>query len=831
MQYSYRFLNIFLDRKELLAQAESSINPFLLENNSSQVEKLYEFYSSNKNLLYVNGFLGTGKVEVVNCSTAFLSSETILLKYNCFNSTILDDILLSFFTDLKKLIAQNIISEPKIKTESFTQKINSYFSQIERPFVIVIDSFEAVLEENRQEILDFIFHLKSIPKIKIIIIGRTFESKYFKDIEIERLSTFALEKPIFEKYLKSEKIKFSSSILDEFYKHTRGYYFFTALAIELIKQGNLSLADFLTNAADSFLPFSTFLGKQALTLVPATDRNLFWFLSIIRHPISIKLLKKLNFYDEEKINFLVENRIVIEDQNQVYVQDYIKEQADESISQHIAQRVRQYIVDLYLTQLPLKPLDRDICVSRQTMRKEIEYHKIFLPKRPKNIDNVPMDINYLSYAKTFDFVEKGKIWDENAGGKNQKTDSKGSESQIDLTQRKNISINLENLPFQSKEAPQIVRTNSGEVGDESSKADGREDLFSLRDVLERAKQAENRYNYSKAIDFYLKALLLKDEREYPSLLPSIYTKLAHAYQKIANYENALRYYELAQNNYENLQNIEKVNYIKFNIAKIFYETYKIEKAKELFLSTAQSNQSSTLLVVKSYLQLANIEEGLSNQEKAFEYYDSAVRLSDGSIDKETLSEVYFKYALAVDDQNDVKKAIDFYTRCIELGGDSRTNKFISPAYSNIATLYLEKNDIENAVKNYVKAYELDKSSSNLEGMYYSSSKVASILQRREPDLALEYFQAALDAAKLTKDIFYIVSASLAIGDYFYDKKQNEFALKNYLFALELASQSFSKDNINKINIRINDIKFRLGPERYEQLAEQIERVIREQEHE
>ena len=824
----YKFLNIFLDPKKLLAQAEKPINRFLLENNSSQVEKIYEFYKGNVNLLYVNGFLGTGKVEIVDYSTAFLSSETIILKYNCFNSTILDDMLLSFFAEFKKLITQNVILEHKVKTENFTQKINSYFSQIEKPFVIIIDSFEAILEENRQEILDFIFHLNSIPKIKIIIIGRTFENKYFKDRTIERVSTFALEKQIFEKYVKSEKIKCSTAILAEFYKHTRGYYFFTALSIILMKNENLSLTDFLIKVKDSFLPFATFLGKQALTLVPATDRNLFWFLAIIRHPINIELLKQLNFYDEEKfeslsdspINFLIENRIIIQDRSQIYVQDYLKEQADESISPNIAQKVRQYIVDLYLTQLPLKPLERNICISRQTMRKEIEYHKLFLPKRPKNIENVTTDINYLSYAKVFDLENKSKIEEKKEDAQQQKS------PQIDLTQRKNISINLENLPFQNKGAAQKPKSSSNNLN-ENKEVELEEEILSLKEIMEQAKQAENRYNYAKTIDLYKRALFLKDEKNYQTFLPLIYTKLAYAYQKIANYENALKYYESAQNFYEKTQNLTKVNYIKFNIAKIFYETYKIEKAKEMFLAAANSKDSPVTLVVKSYMQLANIEEGLSNSQKAFEYYKFAIKLCDETINVETLSELYFKYALSVDDKNDIKTAIDFYEKCINLSSDFKINKFLSPSYSNIATLYLEKNDTENALKNYLKAYEIDEKSNNIEGMYYSSSKLASILQRKQPEVALKYFNTSLDCAKLTKDIFYIISAYLAIGDYLYDQKQNEIALKNYLYALELANNNFSQDNISKINIRINDIKFRLGVEKFEALVN----IIREQKHE
>lgn len=804
----YNFLNIFLDQKDLLTQTKSDINPFLLENNATQIEQIYSFYKSNVNLLYVNGFSGTGKAKIVDYSLSFLAAETIVLKYNCFNSTVLDDILLVFFNEFKNLSAQNIISEPKIKVENFAQLVNSYFSQTEHSFLIVLDSFESVLDENRQEIIDFITHLLSLSKIKIILISKTFESKYFKDIELERVTTYALEKSLFDKFLKSEKIKSTTGIIDEFYKHTRGYYFFTALSIKLMKNENLTLTEFLVNLKDSFATFNDFLGKKALTLVSATERNLFWFLSMVRHPISIDLLKKLNFYNEEKINFLIGHFIFCQDDSKLYVRDYLKDFAYDLIPPNIAQRVHEYIINLYSTQLPLKPLERDICISRQTMRKEIEYHKLFLPKRPKNIENPQIDINYLSYATVNDFSSKDKK--EEIKPKETKKEASSKTSQIDLTQRKNVSLNIENLPFQSKPA-ETSPTTLEEEGDN----------VSLKELMQLIIKNELEYKFSKVIDLSKKALLHKDDNDYKGFLPSIYIKIAFAYQKLANYDNSLNYYNLAQKTYMESGNISKANHIKFNIAKIYYDTYKFDKAKELLTEIIDLEKNSPSLKVKAYLQLANLEENLSNQDESFNYLKQAVAIADESMDIPVLSEVYFKYALALDDKNDTISAVEFYNKCISLSSDFKVNKFLSSAFSNIATLYAEKNNIENAIINYTKAYEIDKQNSNSEGMYYSSSKLATLLKKKNPEKSLEYFYTALDCAKLTKDVFYIVSAALALGDYNYDRKENEIALKNYLYALDLAQDNFSKDNINKINLRINDIKFRIGVEKFENLLDVI----------
>lgn len=835
----YKFLNIFLDKNEILSQENKSINSILLENNVEQVEKLYEFYSNDADLLCVNGFLGTGKATIVDYSTAFLSSETVVIRYNCFDSTILDDVLLTFFNEFKKLFLQNLISEPKIKTESFSQKINSYFAQIEKPFVVILDSFEAVLQENRKEILDFVFHLASFSKVKIILISRVFEKEYFEnsDLKIDKITTSALEKPLFEKLLKLEKIKFNPAQLDELYKHSRGYYFFTELAVKIINSRKLLPADFLKEFRASFLTFNEFLQKQAIAITPPTSRNLFWFLSIVRHSVSVDLLKALHFWDESKMEFLISNLIVAREGSSIYVQDYFKETVDLSLAPNIAQKIHQFAVDLYHTQLPLKPLERNILLSRQTMRKEIEYHNIFLPKKPKKMEAQNTDINYLAYLKANDFElgltkqEEGEI--EAVRGDERRVT--GNENMLLPLQPFNLSTIQPDgeLPFKlSKEEMGLLDKIEEQKSDERRETDNEilpEDtpiheittIKSFTEIMEMAKEAEGNYHYAKAVELYKKALSLEDEPDYSVQLPLLYTKIAYACQKIADYNNALKYYELAKSFYENNKEFIKANYIKLNIAKIFSDTYKLSQAKEILIDITKFSQNPPVLMTKTYIQLANLEDSLSNINGAIENYKCALEFSNDSMDIETLSELYFKYALILDDKNDVKNAIDFYEKCINLSDDFKINKFLSSAYSNIATLYLEKNDSTYAVKNYLKAYEIDKQNGNSDGMYYSASKLASILQRKHSDKALQYFKTALDCAKTLNDIFYIASASLSLGDFYYDKNQDEIALKHYLYALNLVKNDFSKDNLDKIQMRINDIKFRMGVEKFEHYSKSL----------
>ena len=108
----------------------------------------------------------------------------------------------------------------------------------------------------------------------------------------------------------------------------------------------------------------------------------------------------------------------------------------------------------------------------------------------------------------------------------------------------------------------------------------------------------------------------------------------------------------------------------------------------------------------------------------------------------------------------------------------------------------------------------------ISGFQVSASKLAQVMQRKLPDKALYYFKKAKECAENLNDIFYMASSLLAFGDFYYSQKKDELALNEYFTALDLVKNDFSKDNIGKIELRINDIKFRIGVEKFNLLEKE-----------
>src|SRR5574344_480735 len=807
----YNFLNMFLEENSLLKQKNSEINEFLVQNNELNIKNLYDFFKSDSRITCISGFLGTGKHEIANYALNFLSTDVITFQYTCFQSTMLDDILLDFFVKFKKLFSSKIVEEPKFKSESFAQKINTYFLKIERPFVIVLNYFGDIQKENLEEITDFLLHLTTFDKVKVIITSNRFPAIFDdKKAECESLKVLALEDKLFEKYLKSEKIKYNNNLLKEFYENTRGYYFYTTLAIKYMKFSNNTLESFFENLRRSFLSFDSFLERYSTEMVPPTSRNLYWLVAMLRHGISRDLLKKTDLYDEDVVNTLIDRQIFSEDGNIIYVREYFKENLDVSVAVNIAQKLHKYIINIYELQLPLKPLERDFTISRQTIRKEIDYHNLFLPKKPK-FENKNIGMEYEMYRKGIeDLQNMEKTKDEQEPPKLDKRfleikKKKDEENEIKLV--KNPSLNLSNIANDGVIYIDSIE-NSRNISFTDKTAHIQNTKMSAKELLIRAEIAEGQYDYATAIDFCKKAL--EENIQDKNMKADIYTKIAKCSQKLSNNEIALKNYYLAQDLYTETKNFVRANVIKLNISRLLYETYKFELAKEYALSILKEENNPNSLLIRTYLQLSYIEEGLSNQQEANNYIQKALKISNESTESEILCEIYFKYALSKDDEENFDQAIEYYKKCFETSSNPDTNRFLSSAFSNLAELYFEQGENEKSIQNYQKAYEIDKNRANYEGLYYSCSKLGALLHRKDKEKALSYYKSALEASKNLKDLFYEASATLALGDFYYNIRENELAIEQYLTAKKIAKTNFSTQNQEKIDMRLTDLKVKMG---------------------
>ena len=738
----YNFLDSGLNIKDITLNDSDKINHYLLKNHNVDVMKALDFFADNGKLLYIHGFLGTGKRQFINYVLDFLDKDIITLKYFCKQATVCDDILLSFIDTIEKNALSKAVSHTA-KITTLGVKFEQYLSSIKKPFLIILEAYDDVLEENKKLIEDFLITASKNENVKIILSTRAMIQDILGEVKVDKkIFLKALSKDLFKDYIRSFQINGTDNGFEDFYKYSRGYYYYTALAVKIMKAMELSLNDFLAKFTMSGMSFDSYLGVTYINLIPNAIRNFFWFLRTIRHGISLNALAVLELYDDTSIDYLKNNLMIYVEDEIVYVQDYFQQDIDISIPNKTDIKLRKYIINIYEKELKEPLQTRSILISRQALRTEIEYHK----KRISELES-----------------------------------SKSTADKSDINNHGNPN------EHNTKEEQPAEKTNINNK------------------ILEIKKLAEAK-NYTDAIEGYKK--IIDEFSPNSNTIAEIRIELARLYKLINDYPSAQHYYEIVEMYYKQNEEYINLNYLYYELTNLYFAMYKVERAIETIKKVIYSVDTPQSLMVDACVRLGNIYTDTTNLEEAYKYYIKALESVDENTPESEKSELYFKLALVCDERDDEAKAFEYYNKCIII---DEHNSYKPAAYSNLGSCYYEHENYSDALDCFTKAYKMEKENNNYEGIYYVSSYLAKIYtELQNKDKTLEFLLEARQCADFINEDFYILEATIALGDYYYDyKDKNSEALSEYCKARRIAQNYGSSIDINKIEERIKDMELRM----------------------
>lgn len=836
----------------------------ILGHDFETFSKMMSFLSGSFNTFILHGFMGSGKSAMINVLPKITDESVLIFRVNCFESTNLDDVLLSLHTAFVSYHNEHRIILPKIESMVFADRINAYIKSCVNPMLFVFDSIEAEKCPLHSDIINFIKHISQMEKVKVIVTSRNLTSN---DLPNDSSSSFAIIKLFGKdeliKLLNKHGIQAKDETYEEAFVATKGHYLYISLLMNVISLLNISLASVYNDYSKQNMIIFDFLISKVLTLIPERFLKTLWFLSLIRTGVSEKFLITQKLSTKDELEYLEERMLICREGINIYMKDYVKNTISATISAQTKKDIHNYLHELYESQLPKKPAERDLVISRSTMRRESAYHKetaentvIEKPSVPTNKKNI--DYNYLSYAKgnqnDWNFAESS------IAPKQQrfvKPAPRGMETRIrnnmrakkfDLTNEEISLLNKLNLKVPNaeliradREVPsqnqkkdfqpymqaalsdvQNNRANSSRNEIEQNKNQPQEQRETLSDVMNAASIAEQNFEYENALLIYNKAYNMTDSAGYAETKPIIMMQTAYCHKKMQNTDEALRCFEIAYRLYAD-SNLQKANLALFNMAEIYMKNYNYEQAKSMYEKILLTKQNSEAVFnIRVLLNLSEIENNNSNIEKAFAYYNEALQLAEEIGDKKLICECCFKFGLACDDAGSIDQAFKFYVKCIQTSTDYEVNSYISSAYSNIAGIYEEQNLKDKAAKYYEEAIKIDEAHENWDGLYFAYSKLAAIYQTKSLTIAIDFSFKALNAARNLKDNVYIASSYIQIGDYYYQSNSNEDALKSYLLAKAILIKQPNPENVRKIDVRINDMKARLGTSRFNELAAEFQ---------
>ena len=753
----YDFLNKDIDIDNIKLPASEKINPYLLKNSYAELIKAVDFLSKDEKLLYIHGFLGTGKRQFINYLMDFVNNDVIKLEYYCKESTVCDDILLNFINIIESNSMSKIVNF-NTKVTTLNVKMSQYISSINQSFIIILHSFDDILEENKKLVSSYFGELlNQNNNLKLLFSTRAMLQSPFSAKDVDRkIFLKGFSKDIFKEFIEANGIKCTDTTLNDFYKYTRGYYYYTALACKIVQAMKISLNEFLEKYTKSGISWDAYLGKTYVNLIPTTIRNFFWFLCLIRHGISYNALAVFELYDDFSIEYLKTNLMIFVVNEVIYVQDYFLQNIDISMPAKIEIKLHKYIISIYEKQLKEPIQSREILISRQALRAEIEFHN----------------------ARIYEL-------------ENKKVESVVEEEKKEEVSLKNSSEKIHN------------------TGDDNN------NLISL---LEKAKKLQEDKKYTESIEEYLKILDI-DGIDLRTVV-EVRLDLARLYKEIEEYSKAQYYYELVEVYYKQNNEVINLNYLYYELTSLYFLMYKFERAVDTIKKVIYSVDTPQSLMVQACTLLGNIYSAKKMPDEAYSYYEKALASLDDNTQEDTLAELYFKYALANDDKGDYVKALEYYVKCISINlnnsykalaySNMGSYYFDNENYTDAWDCFLKAYEIEKNNNNYDGIY------------YTSSYLAKIAIEKKDKNALNYLIEAQQCAEFINEDFYLVESSLALGDYYYDNVSMNKKALKEYLKARKYAVNLGNTIDINKIEQRIKDMKLRMNSSDFEEVEKKYE---------
>ena len=270
---------------------------------------------SSDNIFILNGFMGSGKTYVADCFLDFISDDVLVFRNSYQEAINLDDVLLSIFRDFSIYHNEKKVILPKVESNIFSEKINTFVKNCNVPMLFIFDSFEINMrsKDTQKDILDFINYLSHYEKVKVVISSRTFRQTDLLSPDSCQTNTLTpLSTEEMQQYLMENAITGNQYEYDELFKATRGHFLLLELSVLIMHTLKLSLTVFTSEYKNSAKNFLDYLISKILSVSTERFSKLLTLLTALRHGVTGGFLVNQYFANEADIGYLLQKHIISE---------------------------------------------------------------------------------------------------------------------------------------------------------------------------------------------------------------------------------------------------------------------------------------------------------------------------------------------------------------------------------------------------------------------------------------------------------------------------------------------------------------------------------------
>jgi tetratricopeptide (TPR) repeat protein len=215
-------------------------------------------------------------------------------------------------------------------------------------------------------------------------------------------------------------------------------------------------------------------------------------------------------------------------------------------------------------------------------------------------------------------------------------------------------------------------------------------------------------NYSKALDYYSRALSLNEEINDKIILSANLVNIGLVYNAQGDYSKALDYYLRASKLHEelNLKSNEAMNLM--NIGNVYYAQGDLSKALDYYFKSLKLNEElgDKLNQSRNIGNIGNIYSDQADYTKALNYYLRALNIKEEIGDKSgqaiNLGNIAFVYYA----QGNFSESLNYLFRALKITEEIGDKSGYAINLVNIGNVFSDIGDFSNAMEYYFRALKI-----------------------------------------------------------------------------------------------------------------------------
>ena len=308
-------------------------------------------------------------------------------------------------------------------------------------------------------------------------------------------------------------------------------------------------------------------------------------------------------------------------------------------------------------------------------------------------------------------------------------------------------------------------------------------------------------DYSKAMEYYQKALKINESIGNKSGIGSNLTNIGIIYQNRSDYIKALEYYQNALKMAENLGDKNSISKNLGNIGNIHSYKSDFKQAlnyyqKALKIQKELGNKKSIGILLTN---IGIVHKNLSNFIPALENFQNSLKIAEEIGDKRSIEICFGNIGELYRIQSNYPKALEYFNKALKIAEELGNKSSIALATENIGIIYSIRDDNNKALDCFLKALKIAEKleDKNQIGSLYRN---IGIIYRKFSNytLAMSYYQKSLKIAKELGDKGSIAYNYADIGELYYILSQDS--------VINLSENKFELQLRKEINLK-NSIKY------------------------